>query len=70
MPINWTPETLAKARTRLAAVTQEIAEERAIADALSTHADEHRATAWCLESEQAALAKAIAEAEEALTCGE
>ena len=61
---------LVRARTRLAAVTQEIAEERAIADALSTHADEHRATAWRLESEQAALAKAIAEAEEALRGGE
>ena len=61
---------LVRARTRHAAVTQEIAEERAIADALANHADEHRHTAFRLESDQAALAKAVAEAGEGLRGGE
>ena len=70
MPINWTPDTLAKARTRLAALTQEIAEERAVADALANHADEHRQHAFRLEAEAAGLEQAVANGEKELGGGQ
>ena len=70
MPINWTPDTLAKARTRLAALTQEIAEERAVADALANHADEHQQHAFRLEAEAVGLEQAVANGEKELGGGQ
>jgi len=45
---------------RLARIDQEIAEERAIADALATYASEHERRVFSLKTERTALRKEVA----------